>query len=269
MNQKRPVKYLIMRALRRTPLSILFFINRGKYRLRFYPSSISGVLWVDPFSYDCGENFFRSYLHPRDVVIDIGANIGVMTLEASVIVGDSGKVFAIEPHPKTFKYLRGNIKLNRVKNVLAYNVALGDIDGTALFSDGRQDDQNSIMANGDGVKIPIRQLDNLPIDERVIALLKIDVEGYEKFVLQGAKNTLQRTECVFFESCDQHFSKYGYTCGDLFEFLKSYGFQIFKIFPDSIISPVPLGYVSTENENLLAVRSLERFLQRTAFQLKR
>ena len=200
-------------------------------------------------------------------MIDVGANIGTVTLEASVMVGEFGRVFAVEAHPVTFKYLQGNLRLNGVNNVSAYNVALGDTSGTVFFSDEAADDQNSIIINGDGVEIPICPLDDLPIDERVIALLKIDVEGYERFVLRGAKRTLEVTECIYFESWDQHFRKYGYTSNDLCEFLRKCGFQLFKILHNTAISRIPPGYASENKEDLLGVRDPERFLQRTSFQL--
>ena len=246
-------------------LCTFFFVNREGYRLRFYPSSLSGALWVDPLSRSSDNAFFKSYLRPGDVVIDVGANIGITTLEASVIVGDSGKVFAVEAHPRIFKYLQGNVKLNRVKNVHAHNVALGNTRGTVLFANSKLDDQNSIITNGDGVKVSVCPLDSLPIPERPIALLKIDTEGYERFVFEGAKRTLQVIECIYFESWDQHFRKYGYTCYDLFELLKKYGFQIFQMHQNATICPVPPSYASESNENLLAIRSLDKFLRRTHF----
>lgn len=266
--KKHPFKYLISVLLKRSGLSTLFTIKKEGYKLRFYPSALSGALWVDLHSRHADEKFLRDYLRPGDVVVDVGANVGSLTLEASVIVGDSGKVFAIEAHPKTFEYLWGNIELNQVKNVCACNVALGDAEGAVLFSDTALDDQNSVITDGDGVKVPMYQLDRLPIDGRRIDLLKVDVEGYEKFVLQGARQTLQITECIYFESWEQHFQKYGYTCNDLFEFLNSCGFQLFKISQETIIFPVPKGYISINNENLLAIRNLDRFLQRTSFRLE-
>lgn len=269
VKMKHPVKYLISVLLKKSSLSRLFTIKKEGYKLRFYPSALLGALWVDPHSRYTDEKFLRDYLRPGDVIVDVGANVGTLTLEASVIVGDSGKVFAVEAHPKTFKYLQGNIELNRAKNVCAYNVALGDINGVALFSNTGLDDQNSAITNGDGIEIPIHQLDHLPIDERVIDLLKVDVESYEKFVFQGAQKTLQITECIYFESWEQHFQKYGYTCTDLFEFLNNCGFQLFKRIQEKVIAPIPTDYVSLRNENLIAVRDPEKFVTRTSFKVEK
>ena len=85
--------------------SSLFKIKQEGFSLKFYPSSMSRVLWVDQYlsqeRYKEGQRFFRSYLRPNDVVVDVGANIGFFTLMSSILVGKFGKVYAIEAHPKT------------------------------------------------------------------------------------------------------------------------------------------------------------------------
>lgn len=114
--QKRPIRFLIGRILMKFGLSRLFCIKQKEVVLRFYPSSISLARWLDPSKApDSVETFFRRYARPGDVVIDAGANIGFFTLISSVLVGDFGKVYAIEAHPRVFKYLEGNVVLNKCK----------------------------------------------------------------------------------------------------------------------------------------------------------
>ena len=266
-NQEHPLRFLISRLLMRTGLSRFLLIRREGYTLRFYPSSLTAKIWVDPASRQRTERFFRDYLRQGDTVIDIGANIGTMALEAGTRVGDNGRVFTFEPHPTTFKYLEGNLRLNGITNTHAHNFALGNTNGQAIYSSRSDDSQNSVVEGSDGVQVPIHRLDDLGIGEREIALIKIDVEGYEKFVLEGSKNTLSITKCVYFESADEHFERFGYTSPEVFELLSKHGFDVFEVTPVNTISKIAADHTSRKKEDLVAIRQMDDFLERTGFQL--
>jgi FkbM family methyltransferase len=151
-------------------------IQQHAYRLRFHPSNLAEQLWVKPSSRRDALEFFWAYLKPGDKVIDVGANIGDTVLTASACVGSKGWVWAIEPHPRIFRFLRANLALNHVRNVEATNSAAGEFSGTVSFTDDRRDDMNRV---GDGALIvPIRPLDDLVRCRDSISLLKVDVEGY-------------------------------------------------------------------------------------------
>jgi FkbM family methyltransferase len=263
--RKSPAKYVLMRALKGSWLCHLFYIDRKDYRLRFYPSALSGELWYDPHLRMSDEHFFRSYLRPGDVVIDVGANIGDLTLQASFAVGQSGTVIAIEAHPRIFQYLDGNVKLNHATNVLLYNCAVGNDDGTIYFSDGRMDDMNAVVNGDNGIPISLCRLDNLPIEASTVELLKVDVEGFEKFVFEGAERTLQKTKCIYFESWDQQYRRYGYSSNELFAYLHRCGFTLYTLVTSNTVVPISSDYCSHTCENLVAVRERNDFLERTAF----
>ena len=72
-------------------------------------------------------------------------------------------------------------------------------------------------------------LDKLALVHTKIDLLKIDVEGYKKFVLEGGQNTLKNTETIFFESWNEHFKKFGYSLSEIFMILDQFGFEYFVI----------------------------------------
>jgi len=101
----------------------------------------------------------------------------------------------------------------------------------------------------------------------IIALMKIDVEGYEKFVLEGAERMLKKTKCVYFESWDTFFEKYGYTSAAIFKILWHNSFEIFKIIGEKAICRMTSGYRSNKRENLLAIRDLDNFLKRTGIKI--
>ena len=174
-SQDSPFKFLLAKILIRTRLSTFLTIKRKGYRLRFYPSANSRLLWIDKNYENQVIDFIHDYLRDGDIMIDAGANIGVITLESSVIVGNKGKIYSIEPHPKTFRFLRGNIQLNSFDNIEIFNVVLGNQDDIVLFSDKISDDQNSVSDDKNGIKLLMKRLDDL-IHSNQINLLKIDVE---------------------------------------------------------------------------------------------
>jgi FkbM family methyltransferase len=265
--EKYPVRFALSRILWALKLSSFITMQRQGYRLRFYPSSTSAMMWVDPLNSPQDENLFHRMLRPGDLVIDVGANIGALTLCASTLVGAAGKVISIEAHPRTYAYLQGNLALNRVANVESFNLAMGEKEGSIHFTDQRADEQNVVTTEDRGIPVPMKRLDALPIAPGPIELLKIDVEGYEKFVLEGAAGLLDRTRCVYFESWEHHFQRFGYGCCDLFHRLTEHGFQLLKIVEEKELVLLSENHISHRCEDLLAVRDLEHTLQRLGLPL--
>ncbi len=266
--QPHALKFLASRVLWRTRACSLFDIRKEGYRLKFHPTALSAILWIDPQDRQEDEMFLKRCLRKGDVMVDVGANIGDLTLAAASVVGAEGKVYSLEAHPRTYGFLCSNVALNHCSNVATFNVALGDKESEIFFSDmGRGDDQNHVSENNQGMSLKMVRLDDLPITEPRIQLLKIDVEGYEKFVLEGALRTLGKVSCVYFESWDRHSKRYGYACSDITRILAETGFTILKFVGEDSVAPVEIDHNSTACENLMAVRELEDFLQRTEFRL--
>ena len=249
--EPRPLRLALGRFLWRSGLCRMFNIAREGYRLHFFPSAFSAGLWTYPDAYSMDEQFFRRVLRPGDVAVDVGANIGTLALCASSCVGPRGRVYAIEAHPRTFGYLAGNIKLNCVANVRAIHAAAGETSGSTAFTDGMLDDQNRVVVAGP-VRVPVRSLDELIPAVRPIRLLKIDVEGYELFVLRGARRLLEITECVYFESWKRHYDEFGYRLADIRSLLVGCGFKLFRA---PSLEPLPEEYDSRVCENLVALRN--------------
>ncbi|MBA2671086.1 MAG: FkbM family methyltransferase [Gemmatimonadetes bacterium] len=236
-------------------------IDRGAYRLRFYPSSLSSLYWSNPLERVDEEDLMRTLIGPGDVVVDVGANIGALTLTASVMVGSSGKVYAFEPHPLTFGYLRGNLEMNGVSNVVCQNVCLGESEGIVTFSSNSSDDQNSVSDDEGGVSVVLKRLDDVVDDARRIAVLKVDVEGYEMAVFRGASSVLRRSECVLYESWEGLAQKYGHSTSEINEYLRSFGFVILRQH-NGVVHPVSANNVSDACDNLFAVRDVGSFARR-------
>lgn len=268
---KKSILKKTARLLMKSGMSRFFRIRCDGFVLRFYPSSLSRILWVEQFTGEdrCRDDreFFTRYLRPGDTVVDVGANIGLVSLTLSRLVGEQGRVYAFEPHPRVYEYLLGNIAVNRVENIHAFNVALGDTEGTVRFADRRRgDDRSSVASDGRGIAVPCHRLDRFDLPAVPLALVKIDVEGYEKFVVQGAESLLDRVSCIYFEAIESNLKTFGYTLRELLDLLISHGFEILQVSRNDVrvISP---SESTGRFTNLVAVRDVNALLSRTGFRL--
>jgi FkbM family methyltransferase len=133
---------------------------------------------------------FRALLGPGDVCVDVGANIGYYTLLAANLVGETGHVYALEPAAGTHAELVSNVKLNRISNVTALQVAAGDAAGEAVFDDRSNTGSIKPSLGGSaeqGTRAQVRTVASLipAADVSRLRLVKIDVEGHEVAVLRG------------------------------------------------------------------------------------
>jgi FkbM family methyltransferase len=130
---------------------------------------------------------------PGSMAIDVGANIGICTLEFSAAVGEEGMVLAIEPHPETAARLSENISKNRVNNVLVKEVCATDFEGTidlVLSDDPTLHSTVNVPpdAIGASLTLPATRIDEMwgALGRPLVSVLKIDVEGAEYEVLSGS-----------------------------------------------------------------------------------
>lgn len=143
---------------------------------------------------------FKEALGPGKIAFDIGANVGCYSMLFGQWVGEGGKVFAFEPSPATFEGLEQHITLNRLGAVVrTVQAAVSDSSATADFL--MLDNQGtSRLASGSGtagpgqvVRVPTVTVDEFCEREDVSPdLIKVDVEGFELSVLQGARETIRR-----------------------------------------------------------------------------
>ena len=127
----------------------------------------------------------------NSTLIDIGAHAGSFTLK---MAKKMDRVVAIEPNPRTFRFLLQNIKLNKLDNVVAINAAVSDREGTTRLFLRDASHLSSIMFHAnEGVQVATETLDGIVkrLDLSQVSFIKLDAEGAESIVLQGAKKTLE------------------------------------------------------------------------------
>jgi len=160
--------------------------------------------------------------------MDIGANVGFYTILASKRVGKKGKVYAIEPFLRNLLLLSIHTKINRCSNVVVIPAACADISGIALFQPGRNPAEGRILSSADSVDaaLKIMPVPMISIDDLCKKLsvcpnaLKIDVEGAELRVLQGARETLRRCKPHLFISVHSDQLR-----GEVLSFLDELGYR--------------------------------------------
>ena len=188
--------------------------------------------------------WLKKWLHQGDVFWDVGANIGLTSLPASRIIGESGKIIAIEPSPANAALLKRHITLNKHENIVTIiEAAVCDQDGGSitfsLIEDGLSP-CNSLMfsgsVNGDAPKVsrdvtvPAISLDGLLSKEgRSPNLVKIDVEGAELKVIRGATKLLSSQSApVLVLAIHPFWLETPEDCQEIVSLLKGWGYQIFN-----------------------------------------
>ncbi|MEW5930234.1 MAG: FkbM family methyltransferase [Gemmatimonadota bacterium] len=171
---------------------------RGRWWL---PESRGKVLRVLGGTYEPEQTrLFREHVRPGDTVLDIGAHVGYYSLLSSVLAGDGGTVWAFEPNPRNCAFLRRHVEINRRGNVRVTEAAVSDAAGRARFDFGRGSGTGRLSGDG-AIEVETVRLDDF-VRERGISptAVKVDVEGAEVQVLDGARATLAEHRPVIFLS---------------------------------------------------------------------
>lgn len=136
----------------------------------------------------------EKYITKDSVVVDIGAHIGTMTIPMARL---ASVVYAFEPMEENIKYLKQNIAQNNIVNAVVHETAVGSRMGTVGMMHRNPSHTGGDTVEGEG-NIPMVTLDSLGLSR--IDLIKIDVEGYEPEVLEGAAAVIKsQAPIIFFE----------------------------------------------------------------------
>jgi len=154
------------------------------------------------------KRFFK--IEMEEVFIDLGAGIGKYSIIIGNMMGNKGKVIAIEPEPKNFKILKKNIELNSLTNVIPINLACSKNEEKHFFYLDNKGVQGHSLIKRTKIKkiIKTKRLDNVLKDLKIkkVDLMKIDVEGAEADVLEGARATLRKNHPkIIFEAWDENY----------------------------------------------------------------
>jgi len=177
-------------------------------------------------------------LKDGDNALDIGGNIGLQSLRMAASVGQNGKVYAFEPLQHIQEKFKTNVALNKANNIKLFEIALSDQEDEIVYELDRNTwNQGTFSLKNkstgtDTQKITIKIADNLPEIRQLnsLALIKIDVEGYEYNVLRGLKETLQKHRPrIIFEYDSNYWVNTQQSIVSCFNFLAELGYIIYQI----------------------------------------
>ncbi len=195
------VEYFLCRLLLPPPQGPTVIRTLYDFNLRVDPSVDRGLeQWLYyRGTYEPGTlSVVEACLGEGDAFIDVGSNIGLISIFASRCVGASGRVYSFEPDPATFQILSDNLQANRIENTSIYPIALGAATGTRLlyrnldFNRGASSLIQSDDSASEGVRVSVWPLDQFLAENPFahLKMIKVDVEGWEHEVLKGAQDLL-------------------------------------------------------------------------------
>jgi FkbM family methyltransferase len=148
------------------------------------------------------QSFLSSAVKEENIFYDVGANVGFFSLLAARLVGAKGRVISFEPLPDNLVSLRENVKRNQFLNTQILPFALGATNEEQVFQVSERPTWGKLKSAGhdapdkylSDIKVPVRRLDDLVIGGVIPPpdFVKIDVEGAEVEVIEGAQETMTR-----------------------------------------------------------------------------
>jgi len=187
-------------------------------------------------------SFVRRNVRPGMRTLDIGANLGWFTVNMAKLVGPSGHVTAFEPRDDIHHYLCKTVRDNDLENVKVHNVALGAEEGELMLQWGADDENpggthlsalsSEALEQMEQVlsqRTPVRVLDRLV--DGAVDFIKIDVEGAEKMVFDGAANLLRKNKPIILSEMAPQ-SLFGVSrvaIDDYFRYVDTLGYEVFEL----------------------------------------
>lgn len=200
-------------------------VHYRRYRAYFHVRAFSDDLYsIMPEREGDVNETILSGLKKGDVFIDVGANVGYYSVLAGKIVGETGQVISIEPIPDTARVLNLNLKLNRLKNVKVLRKAAWNSNELISMHIPKGFFGMASIYEPHGVadilEVEGFTLDGLP-EVKKVDFLKIDAEGSEYPILEGARKTLKTTRHVVLEASNQR--------DEMIRLLREENFKIWKL----------------------------------------
>lgn len=170
---------------------VVDWVNGARFYARAGETGITGNIYVGLHEF-AEMGFLLHFLRSTDLFVDVGANAGSYTILACAAIGAHGVAF--EPVPSTYERLVANMALNHLADkVQCVNKAIGATQAKIAFTSDR-DTENRVALPSESymgnLSIDMTSLDTA-LDGKHPTLMKIDVEGYEALVLEGARRVLE------------------------------------------------------------------------------
>jgi FkbM family methyltransferase len=231
--------------------------------------------WCERLTYFLGryyefalERLIQRLLQQGDTFIDVGGNVGMLTLTGAAAVGPEGRVYTFEPNPEMAGRIRHVVELNDLAQVTVFESGLADLSGTlpltvvaqangwSTFGAVNDPDQSltyrtiaATVARGD---------DLLPSDVRGSVTIKVDVEGFECRVLRGLENVIVRYSPAVITEVEPHVLRAaGSSVAELFTLMRTHGYDAYNIhlvrrlFEETVVLSMATEPAAAKTNNIL------------------
>jgi FkbM family methyltransferase len=212
----------------------------------------SGRSWEPHF-----KQLIDIFIKPGDTVIDCGANFGYNSVLMGKKLNNKGLLIAFEPQRIIYQQLNGNLIINNIFNSITYQSALGNNNEPTTMTPVNYDSTwinigDTSVGDG-GEEVSVYKLDDFILDN--VNFIKIDVQGYELFTLEGAKDLITtHLPDLFIEIEPHQLIKFDISSDQLIDYIKSFGYKIFKI-----NNEYPCDHICTVN-NMDKIELLKKIL---------
>jgi len=220
------------------PRGLRLVVSQDSIRLLTPRSGSGGLIYYNGVSEPETTEFIKHFLRPGMVFVDVGAHLGEYTVLAAKILNHSGHVHAFEPRPDVFEVLTRNIELNHCRNVTALEEAVWCKIDSCNFEMTEEPSVSSLRPNysvnlgAAQIRVHTTTLDDCFSSSTAKPnLIKVDVEGAELQVFQGAKSLLALSQAdaptLVFEYGPRNSKRFGYPALEILMFLRGLGYTIF------------------------------------------
>lgn len=218
---------------------------RGKYhgyRMRLLLSE-----WSERQTYFLGryydlptQLFMWAAVRPGETFVDVGGNIGMITLLAARLVGPGGAVHTFEPNPDCGDRIRASLDDNGIRHVTLHRFGVADQPGEFTLSvitehSGMgtlapvEEEHRALVSRTHTVQVR-RADDLLPADVRGPVTMKMDIEGFEVRALRGMERLLERHRpAIVTEVSEHHLRRAGTSSQELFDLLHGKGYRSYRL----------------------------------------
>lgn len=213
-------------------------LNYKIYGIKFnldMDKAVDKRLYLNGFEKEIIE-YYSKLLKKGDVVLDVGANIGIYSLIAGKKIGAKGKVYGFEPADIAFEKFQYHIDLNGLKNIVPIKSGVSNYTGKSEFNICEDDAFNSLGDKPLKEIISKKTIDIVSIDDFVlhnninkVDIIKVDTEGAEFLVFEGAKKTLQKDKpSLFFEYNPEAIEGFDNDSINLINLLRAFGYSLYE-----------------------------------------
>ncbi|MEJ7646051.1 MAG: FkbM family methyltransferase [Chryseolinea sp.] len=215
-----------------------------KFRLE-KDGDVDFAVWLNPLEQQKsitqnGVDFYRKFVQPGDLAIDIGTHMGDTTVPMALAVGKEGLILGFDPNPHVFKIFQVNASLNKAKtNIVALPYAITADDGDfhfysreASFNNGgvakdlKGNEGYTLKQTVTGINLEKYLNENYQDKRKELSFIKVDTEGYDKDILKSISGILTSLKPTVLAECFRKLTKEERS--ELYHVLSDSGYQLYR-----------------------------------------